>query len=44
MLFERLQREGIDCRKLNFPRYGEKSSRARRAVPRRRVRYAPRAM
>lgn len=23
LLFERLQREGIDCRKLNFPRYGE---------------------
>lgn len=26
LLFERLQREGIDCRKLNFPRYGEKSA------------------
>lgn len=23
LLFERLQREGVDCRKLNFPRYGE---------------------
>ena len=26
LLFERLQREGVDCRKLNFPRYGEKSA------------------
>ena len=26
LLFERLQREGMDCRKLNFPRYGEKSA------------------
>ena len=26
LLFERLKREGIDCRKLNFPRYGEKSA------------------
>ena len=26
MLFERLQREGIDCRRLDFPRYGEKSA------------------
>ena len=26
LLFERLEREGVDCRKLNFPRYGEKSS------------------
>ena len=28
LLFERLQREGVDCRKLNFPRYGEKSARS----------------
>ena len=28
LLFERLEREGVDCRKLNFPRYGEKSSRS----------------
>lgn len=26
LLFERLEREGVDCRKLNFPRYGEKSA------------------
>ena len=26
LLFERLQREGVDCRKLDFPRYGEKSA------------------
>lgn len=26
LLFERLLREGVDCRKLNFPRYGEKSA------------------
>ena len=26
LLFERLQREGVDCRKLQFPRYGEKSA------------------
>ncbi len=26
LLFERLRREGVDCRKLNFPRYGEKSA------------------
>ncbi len=26
LLFERLGREGVDCRKLNFPRYGEKSA------------------
>ncbi len=26
LLFERLLREGTDCRKLNFPRYGEKSA------------------
>ena len=28
LLFERLQREGVDCRKLDFPRYGEKSAAA----------------
>lgn len=28
LLFERLQREGVDCRKLNFPRYGEKPPRS----------------
>ena len=26
LLFERLEREGVDCRRLNFPRYGEKSA------------------
>lgn len=26
LLYERLRREGVDCRKLNFPRYGEKSA------------------
>lgn len=26
LLFERLRREGVDCRKLDFPRYGEKSA------------------
>lgn len=26
LLFERLQREGVDCRKLQFPRYDEKSA------------------
>ena len=26
LLFERLECEGVDCRKLNFPRYGEKSA------------------
>jgi len=26
LLFERLAREGVDCRKLQFPRYGEKSA------------------
>ena len=26
LLFERLEREGVDCRKHNFPRYGEKSA------------------
>lgn len=26
LLFERLRKEGIDCRKLNFPRYGEPSA------------------
>lgn len=26
LLYERLLREGTDCRKLNFPRYGEKSA------------------
>ena len=26
LLYERLRREGVDCRKLDFPRYGEKSA------------------
>ena len=26
LLYERLRREGTDCRKLDFPRYGEKSA------------------
>lgn len=26
LLFERLRARGVDCRKLNFPRYGEKSA------------------
>ena len=26
LLYERLLREGVDCRKLDFPRYGEKSA------------------
>lgn len=26
LLFERLQREGVDCRKLDFPRYGQPSA------------------
>ena len=28
LLFERLEREGVDCRRLNFPRYGESPPRS----------------